>query len=75
MSLAVVLALGNRNDLARAQVERCLHEINADRIRSLTTGSLYHLLVLKKGYDLEFPDAGLRELALKLLPDELRERM
>jgi hypothetical protein len=75
VSLAVVLALGNRNDLARIQVERCLREIDAEHIRSLTTGSLYHLLVLTKGYDLEIRDPALRELALSLLPGELRERL
>jgi hypothetical protein len=50
-------------------------ESSPERIRSLTTGSLYHLLVLAKGFGLEFPDASLRELSLKLLPLELRERL
>ena len=75
VSLAVVLALGKKNDLAREQVRRCMAEINAERIRSLTTGSLYHLLVLAKGYDVELTDPKLRALSMKLLPSELRERL
>jgi len=75
VSLAVVLALGGRKDLAREQVLRCLREIDAPRIRSLTTGALYHLQVLCKAYGLEISDQRLRELAVKLLPDELRSRL
>jgi len=75
VSLAVVLALGRRNDLAREQVKRCLAEIDAEKIRSLTTGSLYHLLVLDKGYELQISDPKLQELSMKLLPSELRERL
>ncbi len=75
VSLSVVLALGQRSDLSRQQAKRCVLESSSERIRSLTTGSLYHLLVLAKGFGLEFPDASLRELSLKLLPLELRERL
>jgi hypothetical protein len=75
VSLSVVLALGQRSDLSRQQAKRCVLESSPERIRSLTTGSLYHLLVLAKGFGLEFPDASLRELSLKLLPLELRERL
>ncbi len=75
VSLSVVLALGKRNDLAREQVRRCLAEIDAAKIRSLTTGSLYHLLVLAKAYSLEVSDPKLQTLAMKLLPSELRERL
>ena len=70
-----MLALGGRNDLARTQVERCLSEVNADHLRFLSTGSLYHLLVLTNGYGLRLDDPGLRDLAMKLLPGELRERL
>jgi hypothetical protein len=75
VSLAVVLALGKRNDLAREQARRCLDQIDATRIRSLTTGSLYHLLVLGKVYHLDISDPKLRSLALSLLPAELRQRL
>jgi hypothetical protein len=75
VSLAVVLALGQRGDLARTQAQRCLAQIDETRIRSLTTGSLYHLLVLGRAYGLPIADPKLRELALQLLPAELRERL
>ena len=49
--------------------------MNADHLRFLSTGSLYHLLVLTNGYGLRLDDPGLRDLAMKLLPGELRERL
>jgi hypothetical protein len=75
VSLAVALALGQRNDLARAQVVRCLEQINETRVRSLTTGSLYHLMVLCKAFGFTIPDQKIRELAAQLLPEELRNRL
>jgi hypothetical protein len=75
VSLAVVLALGGRGELSREQVRRCLAEADDADIRYLTTGSLYHLLVLAKHFELELPDPRLRALSVKLLPDELRERL
>jgi len=75
VSLAVVLALGKRSDLSREQVRRCMADINEARIRSLTTGSLYHLLVMAKAYGFELSDAKLQGVAMKLLPSELRERL
>jgi hypothetical protein len=75
VSLAVVLALGGRTDLSVVQVKRCVDEIDDARIRLLTTGSLYHLLVLCKHFGVEIPDPKLRALAMKLLPSELRERL
>lgn len=75
VSLAVVLALGGKEDLCRSQVERCLSGIDAERLRFLTTGSLYHFLVLLRHFHLELPDAETRELSLRLLPAELRERL
>jgi hypothetical protein len=74
VSLAVVLALGERNDLAREQIRRCLEQVDEPRIRSLTTGSLYHLMELSRAYELTFSDQGQRDLALRLLPPELRSR-
>lgn len=72
VSLAVVLALGGRADLSRAQVRRCVGEADPERIRFLTTESLYHLLVLGKRLGVEIPDPGLRALSLRLLPEKLR---
>ncbi len=75
VSLAVVLAQGGREDLAREQVRRCLEKFDAARLRSLTTASLYRLLVMSKTFGLEWPDPKLSELAAKLLPVELRSRL
>jgi len=75
VSLAVVLALGGRPDLSRAQVKRCIGEADEARIRFLTTESLYHLLLLGKRSGMEFPDPKLRALSLKLLPRGARERL
>jgi hypothetical protein len=74
VSLAVVLGLGGRADLSLAQAKRCAGEIDGARLRYLTTGSLYHLLVLFKHFNLEITDPNLHALSLKLLPSELRER-
>jgi len=75
VSLAVVLAEGDRNDLAREQVRRCLEKVDETRLRSLTTASLFRLLALSKAFGLEISDLKLRELARKLLPAELRDRL
>lgn len=75
VSLAVVLARGKQVDLAREQVRRCLAEVDEAKLRWLTTGSLYRLQVLCKAFDLAIADQRLRELALDLLPGDLRGRL
>jgi hypothetical protein len=75
VSLAVVLALGGRSDLARVQVRRCVGEADEARIRFLTTQSLYYLLLVARRSGVEIPDTRLRALSLKLLPEELRGRL
>jgi len=75
VSLAILLAREKRVDEARAQVRRCVAEANEARIRSLSTGTLFHLLVLSRAFDAPLSPAGLRGLALDLLPEELRARL
>lgn len=75
VSLAIVLAQGNRLDPARAQVQRCLAEVTAQKLRRLTPGSLYRLLVLARAFDLDLLDPRLRALALDLVPPELRSKI
>ncbi|HEY1848011.1 MAG TPA: hypothetical protein VGG37_02340 [Opitutaceae bacterium] len=75
ISLAVVLARAARYDLAAEQVRRCAADATQERIRSLSTGSLYDFLVLSKSFRIEIPGAGLRELAAALLPADLRDRL
>ena len=75
VSLAIVLARGERVDLAREQVRRCLAEADDARLRSLSTGSLYGLEVLGKAFGLSMVDRRLNELALDLLPGDLRTHL
>jgi len=75
VSLAIALAQGKRADLSRAQLERCLADLNEPRLRSLTTASLYRLLVLANAFELEISAPSLRALAHDLLPAALRQRL
>ncbi|HEU5080106.1 MAG TPA: hypothetical protein VFT72_12910 [Opitutaceae bacterium] len=68
VSLAVILARGQQMDLARAQIERCLAEIDEPRLRSLTTYGLFHLEYLRKTFGLELPRPELQPLIRELLP-------
>jgi hypothetical protein len=75
VSLAIVLAQAGRIEQSRDQVSRCFKDANEDRIRSLTTGSLFNLLVIGGALRLEIADPGLRETARDLLPEDLRSRL
>jgi hypothetical protein len=75
VSLAVVLVRGERYDLAREQVRRCMADASEARLRSLSVGSLYDLLVLAHSFGQDFSDPALRRLALGLLPGDLRNRL
>jgi hypothetical protein len=71
----MVLARGKQYALAAEQIRRCLEGLKEDRLRSLTTASLYDLLVLAHAFHLEIADARLRDLAIDLLPEHLRGRI
>jgi hypothetical protein len=75
VSLAVVLARAQHFELSREQVRRCVADASEPRLRSLSTGSLFDLLVLSRTFRVEFPDPSLRDLALDLLPGDLRSRL
>jgi hypothetical protein len=75
VSLAVVLAKGQRPDLARAQLQHCLAEANEARLRSLTSNELFYLLALAKNLGLQFSDPRLQEFARQLLPVELQQSL
>jgi hypothetical protein len=75
VSLATVLAQADKIDLAREQVRRCVKEIDADKVRALSTGSLYRLLVLTHALKIEISDPTVRDLALDLLPPDLRAQL
>jgi tetratricopeptide (TPR) repeat protein len=75
VSLAILLAQGERHDQAREQVQRCLERLDAERMAALTTGALYRLQVLARAYNLPVADPALRARARQLLPEPLRERL
>jgi hypothetical protein len=75
LSLAFALAQGKRSDLAQAQLQRCLEELDEGLLRSLPIGSLYRMLVVSQRFGTEIPDSSVRALAPKLLPPEMRERL
>ena len=75
VSLAIVLVEGRRIDLARDQVRRCMADANEGRLRSLSTGSLFDLLLLGHSFGLTITDPKLRDLAVELLPVDLRSRI
>jgi hypothetical protein len=75
VSLVIVMAQAGRIGLSRDQARRCLAEVSEARLRSLSTGSLFALLVLGHSFGLEIADPRLRDLALDLLPVDLRSRI
>jgi hypothetical protein len=75
ISLATVLARSGQYKLAGDQLRRCLEGLKEERLRSLTTGSLYDLLVLAHAFRMEIADPRLRELAVDLLPEDLRAKI
>jgi hypothetical protein len=75
VSLAIVLARGKQIELSQKQIRQCLSELDESKLRGLTTGSLYRLLVLTKAFGLEIADPRLHDLAMSLIPVELREQI
>ena len=72
VSLALALARSERLEPAKDQTRRCLAEVSDAKIRALSTASLYGLLVLGQTFGLTMPEAGQHELALSLLPADVR---
>jgi tetratricopeptide (TPR) repeat protein len=75
VSLAILLAHGERHDRAREQLERVLERLDDERISNLPTGALYRLQVLAQAYNLPIADPTLRTRARALLPEPLRDRL
>ncbi|AOS44318.1 hypothetical protein Verru16b_01379 [Lacunisphaera limnophila] len=75
VSLAIVLAQGERPELAREEVARCLEKLDEAKLRFLTPATLFRLLVLCRAFDLSISDPGLAQLSHRLLPAELRNRL
>jgi hypothetical protein len=75
VSLALVLARANQLEAARAQLHRCLQELDAAKARFLSTGLLYNLLVLSRAFDDPITDPRLEALTLDLLPPDLSAKL
>jgi hypothetical protein len=74
VDLAVVLARARATVLAKKQLTLCINAIDDDRIRSLSPGSVYRLLVLCRGLGVPMPPAE-HAFALSLVPPTLRVRL
>jgi hypothetical protein len=74
-NLAIVLAQTKHPEPARVQVEFCLAEADAERLRSLGPVTLYRLLALGRAFRVDFSDPALRTQALALLPEEFRAQL
>ncbi len=74
VALAVVLAQAHHVDLARPRLRQCIAELDAEKLRSLSTILLYRFQVLRRALNLGIPDPSLGALSLDLLPPDLRSR-
>ena len=75
ISLVLVLAQARHRERAVEEAKRCLAQIDAERIRTLTTGTLWRFQIFCKSAGLEVADPTLRSLTRELLPPELRQRL
>jgi hypothetical protein len=75
VGLAVLLARNRQTDLARDQTRACIDQLNETELRSLSTCSLYRLLVLIKGFGLRIDQPPMLVLSRNLLPQDLRGRL
>jgi hypothetical protein len=75
IAVAIALARGQQEQPARSEVERCLRDIDEAQLRSLNTGTLYNFVVLVRALDLKWPQPRLAEIALDLLPPDVRKQL
>jgi len=75
VGLAVVLAQAHHADLARTRLRQCLDEVDEGKLRSLSTNLLFRLQEARWVLGLEIADPRLQEMALDLLPPDLRSRL
>jgi hypothetical protein len=74
VDLAAILARAKVEAPAKKQLELCIADIDEAKIRSLSPGSVYRLLVLCRGFGVNMPPTQ-RALALNLVPSALRARL
>ena len=70
VGLAVLLARNKQTELAREETRTCIDQLNEAELRSLSTGSLYRLLVLIRGFGLRIDQPAMLDLTRDLLPPE-----
>lgn len=70
--LAGILAMGDRLELAREQVQACGREANDGALRKLTVGELTDFLALIDGFGLSLLDTQLERMAKEMLPSSRR---
>jgi hypothetical protein len=75
VGLAIVLAQAHHVDLARIRLKKCVDGIDEEKLRLLSTNSLYRFQVLRRALGMEIKDPRLRDEAMDLLPADLRERL
>lgn len=71
--LAVVLAVGQRPDLARVQLRSAMTKVDENSLRRLTLGTLSDLLALSDGLQVPLPTPALQQLAASLVPPDQRK--
>lgn len=75
VSLAVLLTLGGKPDIARKELESVLRQIDETKLKSLSDGSLYKLNVLLKTFHMQISDPRLQQMARDILPTEYLQRL
>jgi hypothetical protein len=73
--LAYIFARAEKMKLADEQLDRLLGQLDEQQLRSLSDLTLYRLVVLSRVLRKEIPDASLRELAVELLPSEMKAQL
>ncbi len=71
--LVVVLAVGQRLELAQAQLRQVMGRLDERSLRHLTSGELADLLALSDGLRVGWPAAELQQLAQNLVPPDQRK--
>jgi hypothetical protein len=75
ISVAAVLAQGKQLDRAREQMKRCVADVDAARLRSLSPSALIRFHAMARLFQLEIVDPQLRQLIIDLVPPKLRSRL
>jgi hypothetical protein len=70
--LLEVLLAGGEADVARAQLAPCLAKATAPEVRKLAAEKLAGLLRMSEAAGVDWPEPGVRQLAVRLLPPALR---